>query len=81
VKDANGDPAGEVAVSDVFNVVRDVVGVRKIGDGAESFLGGPLEAAPPALPNAPRGIAGRRMTAWRETCVAGSHMCAGRVSC
>jgi hypothetical protein len=38
VKDANGDPAGEVTVSDVFNVVRDVVGVRKIGDGAEDFL-------------------------------------------
>lgn len=38
VKDANGDPAGEVAISDVFDVVRDVVGVRKIGDGAEDFL-------------------------------------------
>jgi hypothetical protein len=29
--EANGDPAGEVAVSDVFDVVRDVAGVRKIG--------------------------------------------------
>lgn len=38
VKDANGDPAGEVAVSDVFDVIRDVVGVRKIGDGPEDFL-------------------------------------------
>jgi len=38
VKDANGDPAGEVAVSDVFDVVRDVVGVRKIGDGPDDFL-------------------------------------------
>lgn len=38
VKDANGDPAGEVAVSDVFDVVRDVVGVRKIGDGPADFL-------------------------------------------
>jgi len=28
VKDANGDPAGEVAVSDVFDVVRDVADVR-----------------------------------------------------
>ena len=38
VKDANGDPAGEVAVSDVFDVVRDVVGVRKIGDRPEDFI-------------------------------------------
>jgi hypothetical protein len=38
VKDANGDPAGEVTVSDVFNVIRDVPGVRKIGDGADDFL-------------------------------------------
>jgi hypothetical protein len=38
VKDANGDPAGEVAVSDVFDIVRDVAGVRKIGDGPDDFL-------------------------------------------
>jgi hypothetical protein len=38
VKDANGDPAGEVAVSDVFDVVHDVPGVRKIGDGPDDFL-------------------------------------------
>lgn len=37
-KDASGDPAGEVALSDVFNVVRDVAGVRKIGDGPDDFL-------------------------------------------
>lgn len=37
-KDADGNPAGEVAVSDVFNVVRDVAGVRKIGDGLDDFL-------------------------------------------
>ena len=30
VKDAAGQPAGEVAWSDVFNVVRDVAGVRKV---------------------------------------------------
>jgi hypothetical protein len=36
--EANGDPAGEVAVSDVFDVVRDVAGVRKIGDGPDDFL-------------------------------------------
>lgn len=38
VKDADGNPAGEVAVSDVFNVVRDVAGVRKIGDDSDDFL-------------------------------------------
>jgi uncharacterized phage protein gp47/JayE len=32
VKDADGLPAGEVAWSDVFNVIRDTEGVRKIGD-------------------------------------------------
>jgi len=32
VKDADGNPAGEVAWSDVFNVIRDTEGVRKIGD-------------------------------------------------
>jgi hypothetical protein len=38
LKDAHGDPANEMALSDVFNVVRDVAGVRKIGDGVEDFL-------------------------------------------
>lgn len=38
VKDANGDPAGQVAFSDVFDVVRDVAGVRKIGDQPDDFL-------------------------------------------
>jgi hypothetical protein len=37
-KDAAGDPAGEIALSDVFNVIRDVAGVRKIGDGPDDFL-------------------------------------------
>ncbi len=32
IKDAGGNPAGEVALSDVFNVIRDTQGVRKIGD-------------------------------------------------
>ena len=32
VKDADGNPSGEVAWSDVFNVIRDTEGVRKIGD-------------------------------------------------
>ncbi len=38
LKDAEGNPAGEVALSDVFNAVRDVSGVRKIGDGPDDFL-------------------------------------------
>jgi hypothetical protein len=38
LKDAAGDPAGEIALSDVLNVVRDVAGVRKLGDGPDDFL-------------------------------------------
>ncbi len=38
VKDADGQPAGEVAFSDVFDVVDGVAGVRKIGDGPADFL-------------------------------------------
>jgi hypothetical protein len=38
LKDADGNPAGEIALSDVFNAVRDVAGVRKIGDGPGDFL-------------------------------------------
>lgn len=37
-KDASGNPAGEVAFSDVYNAVRDTSGVRKIGDSFEDFL-------------------------------------------
>jgi hypothetical protein len=37
-KDAEGNPVGEIALSDVFNAVRDVAGVRKIGDGPDDFL-------------------------------------------
>jgi len=32
IKDSQGNPVGEVAWSDVFNVIRDTDGVRKIGD-------------------------------------------------
>jgi predicted phage baseplate assembly protein len=32
IKDQYGNPSGEVAWSDVFNVIRDTEGVRKIGD-------------------------------------------------
>src|SRR5262249_14434394 len=38
LKDAAGDPAGEIAFSDLFNVVRDVGGVRKLGDRPDDFL-------------------------------------------
>jgi hypothetical protein len=37
-KDAEGNAVGEIALSDVFNAVRDVTGVRKIGDGPDDFL-------------------------------------------
>jgi len=36
--DADGNPTGEIAFSDVYNVVRDTTGVRKIGDTLGSFL-------------------------------------------
>jgi hypothetical protein len=32
IKDQGGNPVGEIAWSDVFNVVRDTDGVRKVGD-------------------------------------------------
>lgn len=37
-KDSDGNPAGEVAFSDVYNVVRDTDGVRKVGDQYDDFL-------------------------------------------
>jgi hypothetical protein len=36
-KDEDGEPAGEIAWSDVQNVVRDVTGVRKVDPGADGF--------------------------------------------
>ena len=32
VKDAEGNPVGEIAWSDVFDIIRDTPGVRKMGD-------------------------------------------------
>jgi hypothetical protein len=32
IKDADGNPVGEIAWSDVFDVIRDTTGVRKVGD-------------------------------------------------
>ncbi len=32
IKDAEGNPVGEIAWSDIFNVIRDTPGVRKMGD-------------------------------------------------
>lgn len=37
-KDQDGNPTGEIAWSDIFNVVRDAPGVRKISDGDDGFL-------------------------------------------
>lgn len=37
LKLANGNPANEIALSDVFNVVRDIDGVREIGDALVDF--------------------------------------------
>lgn len=37
-QDVTGSPTGEIALSDVFNVVRDTTGVRKIGDQAGDFV-------------------------------------------
>ena len=37
-KDEDGNPSGETAWSDVFNIVRDSTGVRKVGAGADEFL-------------------------------------------
>lgn len=38
IKDADGNPAGEIAKSDISNVVRDTTGIRKLGDGPTDFL-------------------------------------------
>jgi hypothetical protein len=32
IKDVNGNPVGEIALSDIFNVIHDTEGIRKIGD-------------------------------------------------
>lgn len=37
-KDVDGNPAGEIAWSDLLNEVRDVSGVRKVGAGPDDFL-------------------------------------------
>ncbi len=37
-KDADGNAAGEIAWSDIFNVVRDSPSVRKMSDSANNFL-------------------------------------------
>ena len=38
LRDANGDPAGSIAWSDVFNVIRDDSNVRKIDAGGDGLL-------------------------------------------
>jgi len=37
IQDASGSPVGSLALSDIFNVVRDTVGIRKIGGNPEDF--------------------------------------------
>lgn len=38
IKDAAGNPVGEIAWSDVLNVIRDVTGVRKVSHEPDGFL-------------------------------------------
>jgi hypothetical protein len=38
IKDSQGNPAAEIAWSDIFNVIRDVEGVRKVDDGPDGLL-------------------------------------------
>ena len=51
IKDSLGIPTPELAWSDVFNAVRDVAGVRKIGDGAGDFTLNGSRADVPLLPS------------------------------
>jgi hypothetical protein len=37
-QDAGGVPVGSLSYSDLFNVVRDTAGVRKVGGAPEDFL-------------------------------------------
>lgn len=37
-KDADGNPEGELPLSDIYNVVRDTEGVRKMGDRIQDFM-------------------------------------------
>lgn len=36
-KNADGDPSGEIALSDIYNIIRDTPGIRKMGDSGASF--------------------------------------------
>lgn len=36
-RDVNDNPAGEIALSNIFNIVRDTAGVRKVGPGLDDF--------------------------------------------
>jgi hypothetical protein len=38
LRDAEGNPNGEIAWSDIFDVIRDTPGVRKLGDGRDDLL-------------------------------------------
>lgn len=49
-KDADGNPAGEIAWSDIQNIVRDTTGVRKVDAGDQGFTMNGLRADLP-IPN------------------------------
>lgn len=36
-KDADGNPAGEIPLSDIYDIIRDTAGVRKIGTASDQF--------------------------------------------
>jgi hypothetical protein len=38
IQDVDGEPAGSIPFSDMFNLIRDVDGVARIGDGSADFL-------------------------------------------
>jgi hypothetical protein len=55
LKDVDGEPANEIAWSDVFNAVRDVSNVRKIGDQSNDFaLNGVDDDVPITIRQFPR---------------------------
>lgn len=46
-RDVNDLPCGEIALSDIFNLVRDTAGVRKIGTGLDDFTLNGAHSDPP----------------------------------
>lgn len=52
IQDLDGNPTGSLALSDLFDLVRDVTGVAKIGDGDADFLVNGLRKDVMLLPRA-----------------------------